>query len=143
MSLNYTLAELQENFDFMDNWEDKYRYLLELGDKLPEFPEKDKIEKNKVQGCVSQVWMTLKTERDEMQISRLYFLADSDAHIVKGLIAVLMIIYNGKTPEEVLLIDIREIFKGLGLEENISPNRRNGFFSMVQRLQTFAAGADW
>ncbi len=143
MSLNYTLSELQDNFDFMDNWEDKYRYLLELGEKLPEFPEKDKTEKNKVQGCVSQVWMTLKTERDETGISRLYFLADSDAHIVKGLIALLMIIYNGKTPEEILLIDIREIFKKLGMDENISPNRRNGFFSMVQKIQTFAAGAEW
>jgi cysteine desulfuration protein SufE len=143
MSLNYTLAELQENFDFMDNWEDKYRYLLELGEKLPEFPEQDKTEKNKVQGCISQVWITLKTERDENGINRLYFLADSDAHIVKGLIAVLMVIYNGKTPEDVLLIDIREIFAKLGMNENISPSRRNGFFSMVQRIQTFAAGTDW
>jgi len=143
MSLNYTLSELQENFDLFDNWEDKYRYLLELGEKLPEFPEKNKTEKNKVQGCISQVWMTLETKKDDFQVNRLYFLADSDAHIVKGLIAVLMIIYNGKTPEEVLLIDIRDIFKQLGLDENISPSRRNGFFSMVQRLQTFAAGADW
>lgn len=143
MILNCTLEELQDNFALMDNWEDKYRYILELGEKIPEFQETDRIEKNKVQGCVSQVWLTVKITKDENGTNRMYLSADSDAHIVRGLIALLMIIYNGKTPEQILLIDIREIFKNLGLEENISPSRRNGFFSMVQKIQTEAAGADW
>lgn len=144
MPLNqYTLSDLEENFQFIEDWEDKYRYLLELGEKLDVMPESDKTDANKVQGCTSQVWMTSKEITDEFDVKRLYFTADSDAHIVKGLIAVLLIIYNGKTPEEILAIDIRQIFTKLGLDGNLSPTRRNGFFSMVQKIQTTAASVDW
>ncbi len=131
-----TIDELMENFEFLDDWEDRYRYIIDLGRKLPEMAEADKTEANKVRGCVSQVWMVSHQQAGEPP--RLEFIADSDAHIVKGLIAILLAVYSGKTPDEILAVDIDEIFTQLGLEGHISPNRRNGFFSMVERIKTLA-----
>ena len=128
-----TVDELIENFSFLDNWEDKYRYLIELGDQLPPFNESDKTEANKVEGCMSQVWFVSHQENE-----RYYFNASSDAHIVRGLEAVLLTLVNGKTAEEIHQIDIASIFHQLGLDEHISPTRRNGFFSMVKRIQEIA-----
>ena len=127
-------AELIENFSYLTDWEDKYRYLIELGDSLRDFPENEKTSANKVDGCMSQVWFT-HTEQDQ----RHYFNATSDAHIVRGLEAVLLTLINGKTSEEILKTDIDGIFKQLGLSENLSPTRRNGFYAMVERVRSLAA----
>lgn len=127
-------AELIENFSYLTDWEDKYRYLIELGDSLCNFPENEKTSANKVEGCMSQVWFT-HTEQDH----RHYFNATSDAHIVRGLEAVLLTLINGKTSEEILNTDIDGIFKQLGLSENLSPTRRNGFYAMVERVRALAA----
>ncbi len=138
MTEQYTIDDIVENFAFIDDWEEKYRYLLELGDALEHMPEEKKTEINKVEGCTSQVWLTFRVTKDADGVSRFYFQADSDAHIVRGLIAILLIVYNGKTAEEIFAVDIENIFTRLGLQENLSPTRRNGFFSMVQRIQNTA-----
>lgn len=125
-----TPEELFENFSFLTEWEDKYRYLIEMGDNLPPFPESDKNDTNKVDGCMSQVWFTHRTEN-----GRYYFNATSDAHIVRGLEAVLLTLVNGKTADEIQNMDIAKSFTNLGLEEHISPTRRNGFFAMIGRIK--------
>lgn len=130
-----TIDEIVDNFALFDDWEDRYRYLIDLGGKLPPMPESLKIEENKVRGCMSQVWMVLNWDAS----TRLTILADSDAQIVKGLIAVLLALYTGKTAEEAKNLNIEDIFSRLGLDQHLSPNRRNGFFSMVERVKTFAA----
>lgn len=127
------ITELKENFSFLDDWEDRYAYLIELGKQLPPMDEADKNEQNKVDGCMSQVW--LKTSFDGRKMS---FVADSDAFIVKGLIAVLQAVLSDKTPEEILNINVEEEFCALGLDTHLSPTRRNGFFSMVARVKAEA-----
>ncbi len=121
--------ELIENFSYLLDWEDKYRYLIELGEKMESLPEKERTEDLKVDGCQSQVW--IKGEKKE---DKFYFQAASDAIIVQGLEAVLLTFVNGKTAQEIQNLDLLGLFKNLGLEENISPTRRNGFASMVQRI---------
>lgn len=125
--------ELIENFSFFDDWEDRYGYLIDLGDQLPVMDEDLKSDINYVKGCTSKVWMVGHFENDQLQL-----IADSDAKIVKGLIAVLMCIYNNKSREEINGINIKDIFGQLGLESHISPNRRNGFYAMVGRIQSLA-----
>lgn len=134
------LEELAETFEMLGDWEERYRYLIELGRKLPELPEADHSEANKVRGCMSQVWMT--AQADPGPPVKLRFLGDSDAHIVKGLIAVLFMLYSGRTPRQILDTDIGEAFGRLGLESHISMNRRNGFYSMVERIKQLAAQAE-
>ena len=129
-------ATLIETFELFDDWEERYRYLIDLGRKLPPMPEADKNEVTKVRGCVSQVWMTSSIEAGPPPT--LHFVADSDAHIVKGLVAILLALYSGRTAEEILATDIKDIFGQLGLEQHLSPNRRNGFFSMVERIHRTA-----
>ncbi|MBE6446136.1 MAG: SufE family protein [Alphaproteobacteria bacterium] len=121
--------ELIENFSYLLDWEDKYRYLIELGEKMESLPENERTEDLKVDGCQSQVW--IKGEKKE---DKFYFQAASDAIIVQGLEAVLLSFVNGKTAQEIQNLDLLGLFKNLGLEENISPTRRNGFASMVQRI---------
>ena len=124
------IAEIQETFEVLDDWEDRYAYLIDLGRNLPEFPENYKNECNLVKGCTSQVWMVLKNENGKIHIQ-----ADSDAHIVRGLIAIVIATYNGQDVAEVKNIDMEQIFKDLGLSDHLSPNRRNGFFAMVERVK--------
>lgn len=124
-----TAQELMDNFSYLLHWEDKYRYLIELGEKLRDFPEEDKTEKNQVLGCQSQVWITHRKEGDKH-----YFSATSDSHIVRGLEAVLLTFVNGKTSKEIQSLDMMTIFKKLGLEEHLSPSRRNGFVAMSNRI---------
>ncbi|MCK6511100.1 SufE family protein [Myxococcota bacterium] len=131
------IEELVDNLELLEDWEERYRYLIELGRKLPPLPDDQHTEQNKVRGCMSQVWMFPQVD-DRISPPILHFLADSDAHIVKGLIAVLMVVYSGKTAQEILDIDIHAVFTRLGLEKHITPNRRNGFFSMVGRIQDLA-----
>ena len=129
-----TYEELKENFDFLPDWEDKYAYIIELGKSLPPMDEADKNDETKVDGCMSQVW--LKTDFHD---GILTFVADSDAFIVKGLIAVLQTILSGKTPEQIAGADVDAAFAGLGLDTHLSPTRRNGFFSMVAKVKARAA----
>ena len=127
------IAELKENFEFLTDWEERYAYLIELGRSLPAMDETDKNADTKVDGCMSQVW--LKTSFDGEKLS---FIADSDAFIVKGLIAVLQAVLSGKTPEEIVRTDVEKEFCALGLDTHLSPTRRNGFFSMVARVKAEA-----
>lgn len=128
------VSELIENFSFLGDWEERYGYLIELGKELPPMAENDKNDRTKVEGCMSQVW--LKTTENNGVLT---FTADSDAHIVRGLIAVLQIILSGRTPDEILKTDVESVFKQLGLDSHLSPTRRNGFFSMVERIKSDAA----
>lgn len=134
------LEELSETFEMLGDWEERYRYLIELGRKLPPLPEADHSETNKVRGCMSQVWMTAQTEPGPPL--KLRFAGDSDAHIVKGLIAVLFLLYSERTPRQILDTDVTEAFARLGLDNHLSMNRRNGFYSMVERIKLLAAQAD-
>lgn len=127
-----SIDELVENFELFDDWEDRYRYIIDLGKKLPPMPEEEMVEDNKVRGCMSQVWMTSRLEGNP-PIMR--FNADSDAFIVKGLIAVLMLIYDGQSPEKVANTDALEFMTRVGLDRHISPNRRNGLVAMVERIR--------
>ncbi len=134
---NTSLEDVEETFSLMDDWEDRYRYLIELGRKLPPLSEDEHVEQNKVRGCASQVWIV--TRPDPEDAERLVFIGDSDAHIVKGLIAVLLLIFSGRTRAEIAAIDARKILEQLGLAEHLSPMRTNGLFSMLQRIGDMAA----
>ena len=131
-----TFAELAENFALFDDWEDRYRYLIDLGRKLPAFPESQKTEVNKVRGCMSQVWVV--PGHPSGDASRFAFAADSDAHIVKGLIAVLGVLFSGQTPDVIGAIDPEAAFGVLGLDQHLSPTRRNGVVAMVARIKAAA-----
>lgn len=133
------LEELVETFEMLGDWEERYRYLIELGRKLPALPAEAHSEANKVRGCMSQVWMTARLEPGPP--SRLHLAGDSDAHIVKGLIAVLFKLTSGKTAREILDADIGAAFARLGLESHLTMNRRNGFYAMVERIRALAAQA--
>lgn len=135
------VAELIDNFTLLDDWEDRFRYLIDLGRKLEPMDDSLKTEETKVRGCTSQVWIVDRVEPGVRPGSppTLHFVADSDAHIVKGLIAVLLSIYDGRTPQEILSVDIRQAIGQLGFEQHLSPNRANGLFSMVERIRALAA----
>jgi cysteine desulfuration protein SufE len=133
-----TIDEIIENFSLLDDWDDRYRYVIELGRSLPPFPEEARIEANKVQGCASQVWLTTRTRPDGAQGPVMTFVADSDAHIVRGLIAILLAVYSGKPARDILATDALAIFDDLGLRENLTPQRSNGLRSMVERIRAEA-----
>jgi cysteine desulfuration protein SufE len=128
------LDELAEEFDFLGDWEERYRYVIELGRDLPPFPESERTDANKVRGCASQVWLTVERLPD----GRLAFQGDSDAHIVKGLVAVLLRLYSGRTPAEIAGFDARQAVERLGLSEALTSQRTNGLASMVQRIRAVA-----
>lgn len=125
---------LADNMQLLDGWEERYAYLIELGRQLPPMPEALKTEGALVKGCTSQVWLVPQPSADDT----LAFWADSDAHIVKGLIAILHIIFNNRLKTLVQGFDIEQYFLQLGLADHLSPNRRNGFFAMVERLKVLA-----
>lgn len=135
-----TLDEIRENFSLLDDWEDRYRYVIELGKELEPLAEGDYSEDNKVRGCVSQVWLKPQLSGDEAD-PVLTFLGDSDALIVKGLIAILHATYSGKRVSQVLSIDPEAIFNELNLREHLTPQRSNGLRSMVERLGKIARDA--
>lgn len=130
------IERLYKNFEVLDNWQDRYRFIIELGKKIPQLRESDKTEVNRVHGCISTVYMVISQTNDLPP--KVHFIANSDATIVNGLIAIMQIVYDGKTPQEISAVDIETIFKKLGLESHLSPNRRNGFFAMVERLRTIS-----
>ncbi len=129
-----TLDQVVEVFSLFDDWEDRYRYLIDLGKTVPGLPEKEKTEANLVRGCTSKVWMV-----SDIRNGVFHFEADSDAHIVRGLIGLLMILYQDKKPGEIADVAVEDIFEKLGLGQNLSPNRRNGFFSMVEKIRASAS----
>lgn len=127
------IAELIENFELLDGWEDKYKYIIELGEKLEPLDEEYRTEEWKVRGCQSQVWL-----EPEFKDGKIRFKGDSDAFIVKGLIAIVLMIYSNKSAQEIKEIEVEEIFAKLGLQEHLSPSRRNGLFSMVEKIKSYA-----
>jgi cysteine desulfuration protein SufE len=133
-----TLEMIRSDFAFLDDWEDRYRYVIELGRGLPPFPEVYRTHRYKVRGCVSQVWLATGEERGVDGLAVLRFQGDSDAHIVRGLIAILFAIYSGKTVDDVLRTDGQAIFAELGLKEHVTPQRSNGFAAMLERIRSDA-----
>lgn len=134
------INEIIENFELMDDWEDRYRYIIELGRELEPLRDADYSDENKVRGCVSQVWLV--TEREGAQGKPvLRFRGDSDAHIVRGLVAILIALYSGKPADEIVSFDAEPVFTKLGLKEHLTPQRSNGLASMVKRIREDAAAA--
>jgi len=131
------IDELTETFSLLTEWEDRYRILIDLGRHLPPLDEAEKTEANRVQGCTSMVWLVAETMPDEPL--RLRFRTDSDSFIVKGLLAIILMIYSEQTPEAILATDISGVFSQLGLEQNLTPNRRSGFYATVERIKALAA----
>jgi cysteine desulfuration protein SufE len=131
-----SIDDIRADFALLDDWEDRYRYVIELGRGLAPLPEALRNEANKVRGCASQVWLASSPGAGTPPV--LEFKGDSDAHIVRGLIAVLFALYDGKTAEEILATDARAAFAQLGLQEHLTAQRSNGFFSMVERIRADA-----
>jgi cysteine desulfuration protein SufE len=131
-----TIPELIETFDSLGDWEAQCDYLIELGYELPDFPAAEKTEPNRVRGCQSNVWLVAELKQTDRPVIEIR--ADSDSMIVKGLIAVLLMAYSGKTPEGILETDIQAIFARLGLNRQLSSARRNGLFGMVKRVRSIA-----
>lgn len=132
-----TIETLVEDFEFLDDWEDRYRYVIELGKALPEFADADRCAELKVHGCASQVWLKV-TTKIRNQDTVLVFSGDSDAHIVRGLIAILLMICSGRTPEEILATNIDAVLHRIGLDEHLTPQRSNGLQAMTQRIRGIA-----
>lgn len=135
-----TIDTIREDFSLLDDWEDRYRYVIELGRALPPLPDALRTDANKVRGCASQVWLSSRVEGTG-EAARLDFRGDSDALIVKGLIAVLFAAYNGHSADEILAIDAPAMLADLGLKEHLSPQRSNGLASMVERIRRDAQAA--
>ena len=133
-ALKASIDELVENFELLGDWESRFEYLIDLGKELPSMQKSDQSEENKVHGCQAQVWMKLQLETD----GKLTISADSDAFIVRGLIAVLLMIYGGRTAEEIINIDGHAELQRLKLADHLSPTRKNGLFSMLQRIRDLA-----
>lgn len=127
------IEDIVEEFDLLGDWEERYRYLIEMGKALPEMPLADRTDANKVKGCVSQVWLVT-----EPKNGILTFRADSDAHIVRGLAALLLRLYSGRSREDILDVDAREVLGRIGLSEHLSPQRSNGLTSMIGRIRAAA-----
>ena len=135
-----TIATLKEDFSIIDEWEDRYRYVIELGRALPALAEAERTPGNKVQGCASQVWIASHEEKIGRE-ARLSFTGDSDALIVKGLIAIIFRLFSGKPASEILATDAGSLLDELGLREHLTPQRSNGVASMVKRIKSDAKAA--
>jgi cysteine desulfuration protein SufE len=135
------IQEIIDNFSALDDWDDRYRYLIELGRDLPSLAEAAHSTANKVQGCASQVWLDTSVRSDGAGGPVLTFEGDSDAHIVRGLIAILFAIFSGKPAKEILATDAVALFEHMGLREHLTPQRSNGFRSMVERIRSDARRA--
>jgi cysteine desulfuration protein SufE len=131
-----TIPELIETFEALGDWEAQCDYLIDLGYEIPEFPKSARIEANRVHGCQSNVWLITEIKPGDPPVIEIQ--ADSDSMIVRGLIAVLLLAYSGKTAQEILQTDIQQIFARLGLNRQLSSARRNGLAGMVQRVRSLA-----
>lgn len=130
------IEELLEDFEFLDEWQDRYRYIIELGDELGSMPDELKTEENRVQGCVSNVWLVMNAEPGAPPTIR--FIADSDSQIVRGLVAILVRICSGRPAAEVAQLDIEGLFEKLELKRHLSRSRSNGLNSMIKRIRRLA-----
>jgi cysteine desulfuration protein SufE len=135
------IDDIIENFELLDQWDDRYRYVIELGRTLAPLPESAHTEANKVRGCASQVWLLTHVKPDGAAGPSLFFEGDSDAHIVRGLIAILFALYSGKRAKDILDTDALALFDRLGLRENLTPQRSNGLRAMVERIRAEAKAA--
>ena len=136
-----TIDEIRDNFALLDDWDDRYRYVIELGRTLDPMPEAEHSAANKVQGCASQVWLAKQLDRSHGSEPLLKYRGDSDAHIVRGLIAILFALYSAKPARQILDTDAVALFEKLGLREHLTPQRSNGFRSMVERIKSDARAA--
>ncbi|MEJ8311057.1 SufE family protein [Agrobacterium larrymoorei] len=128
-----SLDKIMDDFSFLDDWEDRYRYVIELGKELPDLADEKKTAENKVQGCASQVWVVSHSDGGSDPV--LTFEGDSDAHIVRGLVAIVLATYSGKKASEIAALDAIEVFGKIGLVEHLSSQRANGLRSMVNRIR--------
>ena len=135
-----TIDEIRENFELLEEWDDRYRYVIELGRTLEPLPEAEHSAGNKVQGCVSQVWLEKRIDRNQGE-PRIHYRGDSDAHIVRGLVAIVLTLFSGRTPKEILGTDALAVFQEFGFREHLTPQRSNGLRSMVERIKTDAREA--
>ncbi|NVN87055.1 MAG: SufE family protein [Rhodopseudomonas sp.] len=133
-----TIDEIRDNFALLEDWDDRYRYVIELGRTLDPMPEGEHSAANKVQGCASQVWLSRQLTRNDKGEPVLSYLGDSDAHIVRGLIAILLTLCSGRTPTEILATEPAAVFDELGFREHLTPQRSNGLRSMVERIRNDA-----
>ncbi|MGO8913983.1 MAG: SufE family protein [Bradyrhizobium sp.] len=136
-----TIDEIRENFALLDDWDDRYRYVIELGRTLDPMPEAEHSAANKVHGCASQVWLSRRVERSGTAAPVLRYRGDSDAHIVRGLIAILLTLFSGHTPQQILSTDAIAVFDEFGFREHLTPQRSNGLRAMVERIRTDAREA--
>ena len=135
------IDEIIDNFALLDEWDDRYRYVIELGRTLAPLPEGAHSEANKVRGCASQVWLLTHVKPDGAAGPTLSFDGDSDAHIVRGLIAIVIALYSGKRAKEILETDALNLFDRIGLREGLTPQRSNGLRSMIERIRAEAKAA--
>lgn len=134
-----SIDTIREDFAVLDEWEDRYRYIIELGQDLPPFPEAARTDANKISGCVSQVWLETKPGTGADPV--IAFTGDSDAHIVRGLVAIMLALYSGRRASEILSVDAEATLRGLGLDEHLTPQRANGLRSMIRRIRREAKEA--
>jgi cysteine desulfuration protein SufE len=135
------IDEIIDNFSLLDEWDDRYRYLIELGRELPPLAAEAHNDANKVRGCASQVWLDTRVRPNGAGGPVLTFVGDSDAHIVRGLIAILFAMYSGRSAKDILATDAVALFEKMGLREHLTPQRSNGFRSMVERIHSDARAA--
>jgi len=135
------IDEIKDNFALLEDWDDRYRYVIELGRTLDPMPDAEHSAANKVQGCASQVWLSKRRVTDGSGQLRLHYLGDSDAHIVRGLIAILLALYSDRPPQEILSTDAVAVFDELGFREHLTPQRSNGLRAMVERIRADARQA--
>jgi len=136
-----SFEDIVADFEFLDEWDERYKYLIDLGRALPPYSDDRRDEAHKVRGCASQVWLHC----DKKQVDgrrTLHFEGDSDAHIVKGLVAVLMSLYAGKSSREITALDAPAALRPLDLDGHLTPQRSNGLASMIKRIREIAAAAD-
>jgi cysteine desulfuration protein SufE len=136
-----TIDEIRDNFALLEEWDDRYRYVIELGRMLDPMPEAEHSPANKVQGCVSQVWLSKQVDRSGTGKPLLKYLGDSDAHIVRGLIAILLTLYSGHTPQQIIDTEATAVFDEFGFRDHLTPQRSNGLRAMVERIRSDAREA--
>jgi cysteine desulfuration protein SufE len=136
-----TIDDIIDDFALIDDWEERYRYVIELGRALPQLPEAARTEENRVRGCASQVWLETNIASNDLGERVLSFNADSDAHIVRGLVAIILTLYSGRTARAILDTDALAMFAKLGLIEHLTPQRSNGVRSMIERIRRDATAA--
>jgi len=135
-----SIDDIRDNFELLDEWDDRYRYVIELGRTLEPMPEAEHSAANKVQGCVSQVWLQKLVDRDG-GAPILKYRGDSDAHIVRGLVAIVLSLYSGRTPQQILATDAIAVFNEFGFRDHLTPQRSNGLRAMVERIRSDARAA--